>query len=121
MNRNKKYYSIGSRTLLVFSKPAILITEAIKRRWRWSESISLRTAGLSPSEAEWEREWQDSIVAASAEPRPHQPSAAPHYAGLEQLHVFALAHVMKRPVIVFADVALRVSPKTRVMEYRQKR
>ncbi|OWR49610.1 OTU domain-containing protein 7B-like isoform X1 [Danaus plexippus] len=84
-----------------------VLTKAIKRRWRWSESISLRTAGLSPSEAEWEREWQDSIVAASAEPRPHQPSAAPHYAGLEQLHVFALAHVMKRPVIVFADVALR--------------
>ncbi|XP_049871404.1 OTU domain-containing protein 7B-like [Pectinophora gossypiella] len=84
------------------------LTNAVKRRWRWSESVSLRSAGLTPSEAEWERDWQDAVRAASAEPRPRPaPSAAPHYAGLEQLHVFALAHVMRRPVIVFADVALR--------------
>ncbi|CAG9117087.1 unnamed protein product [Plutella xylostella] len=83
------------------------VTNAIKRRWRWSESLSLRSAGLTPSEAEWESEWCDAVRAASAEPRPHQPTAAPHYAGLEQLHVFALAHVMRRPVCVFADVALR--------------
>lgn len=84
------------------------LTRAIKRRWRWSESLSLRTAGLTPSETEWERDWHESVLAASAEPRPRpQPTAAPHYVGLEQLHVFALAHVMKRPVIVFADVALR--------------
>ncbi|KAJ2949613.1 hypothetical protein O0L34_g15535 [Tuta absoluta] len=84
------------------------LTSAIKRRWRWSESLSLRSAGLTPSEAEWERDWEESVRAASAEPRPKPDlSAAPHYSGLEQLHVFALAHVMRRPVIVFADVALR--------------
>ncbi|XP_037292324.1 OTU domain-containing protein 7B isoform X2 [Manduca sexta] len=83
------------------------LTKAIKRRWRWSESVSLRSAGLTPSEAEWEREWADAVAAASAEPRAPQPHAAPHYAGLDQLHVFALAHVMRRPVVVFADVALR--------------
>ncbi|XP_028162917.1 OTU domain-containing protein 7B-like isoform X1 [Ostrinia furnacalis] len=88
------------------------LTSAIKRRWRWSESLCLRSAGLTPSEAEWERDWQDAVAAASAEPRPRQPATAapppaPHYAGLEQLHVLALAHVMRRPVIVFADVALR--------------
>lgn len=89
------------------------LTKAIKRRWRWSESLSLRSAGLTPSEAEWEREWADAVRAASAEPHRPQPQcapappAAPHYAGLEQLHVFALAHVMRRPVVVFADVALR--------------
>ncbi|XP_026325997.1 OTU domain-containing protein 7B-like [Hyposmocoma kahamanoa] len=85
-----------------------VLTRAIKRRWRWSESISLRSAGLTPSEAEWERDWEDAVRAASAEPRPRpQENAAPHYVGLEQLHVFALAHVMRRPVVVFADVALR--------------
>ncbi|CAH2049512.1 unnamed protein product, partial [Iphiclides podalirius] len=84
------------------------LTQAIKRRWRWSETLSLRAAGLTPSEAEWEREWRDAVRAASAEPRPRPlPSAAPHYAGLEQLHVFALAHVMRRAVVVLADVALR--------------
>ncbi|XP_050669872.1 OTU domain-containing protein 7B-like [Leptidea sinapis] len=83
------------------------ITKAIRRRWRWSESVCLRAAGLALSEAEWAREWRQSVSAASAEPRPALPSAAPHYAGLEQLHVFALAHVMRRPVVVFADHALR--------------
>ncbi|XP_038221981.1 OTU domain-containing protein 7B-like [Zerene cesonia] len=89
------------------------MTEAIKRRWRWSEGGALRAAGLRLSEGEWAREWRESVRAASAEPRrpqppqPPQPSAAPHYAGLEQLHVLALAHVMRRPVLVFADVALR--------------
>ncbi|XP_052758403.1 OTU domain-containing protein 7B-like isoform X2 [Galleria mellonella] len=85
-----------------------VLTNAIKRRWRWAESASLRSAGLTPSEAEWEREWRDAVAAASAEPRPRPaPAAAPHYAGLDQLHVFALAHVMRRVVVVFADVALR--------------
>ncbi|XP_073959881.1 OTU domain-containing protein 7B-like isoform X2 [Choristoneura fumiferana] len=85
-----------------------VLTNAVKRRWRWSESVSLRSAGLTPTEAEWEADWEDAVRAASAEPRPRPaPTAAPHYSGLEQLHVFALAHVMRRPVIVFADVALR--------------
>ncbi|XP_045501211.1 OTU domain-containing protein 7B-like [Colias croceus] len=83
------------------------LTDAIKRRWRWSESASLRAAGLQLSDSEWAREWRESVRAASAEPRRPQPSAVPHYAGLEQLHVLALAHVMRRPVLVFADVALR--------------
>ncbi|XP_041981075.1 OTU domain-containing protein 7B-like [Aricia agestis] len=83
------------------------LSRAIERRWRWSESQSLRAAGLRLSEAEWRREWADAVRAASAEPRPRAPAAAPHYAALEHLHVFALAHVMRRPVIVFADVALR--------------
>lgn len=97
----------GTKRTFVFLS---IITEAIKRRWRWSEGISLRSAGLTPSEAEWERDWEDAVRAASAEPRPRpQENAAPHYVGLEQLHVFALAHVMRRPVVVFADVALRVS------------
>ncbi|XP_075979421.1 OTU domain-containing protein 7B-like isoform X2 [Anticarsia gemmatalis] len=84
-----------------------VLTNAIKRRWRWSESTSLRSAGLTPSEAEWEREWAGSVAAASPEPARAGPAAAPHYSALEHLHVFALAHVMRRPVIVFADVALR--------------
>ncbi|CAH0587943.1 unnamed protein product [Chrysodeixis includens] len=84
-----------------------VLTNAIKRRWRWSEGISLRSAGLTPSEAEWEREWAQCVVAASPEPARAVAAAAPHYAALEHLHVFALAHVMRRPVIVFADVALR--------------
>nr|XP_021201104.2 OTU domain-containing protein 7B isoform X1 [Helicoverpa armigera]XP_049702246.1 OTU domain-containing protein 7B isoform X1 [Helicoverpa armigera]XP_049702247.1 OTU domain-containing protein 7B isoform X1 [Helicoverpa armigera]XP_049702248.1 OTU domain-containing protein 7B isoform X1 [Helicoverpa armigera] len=84
-----------------------VLTNAIKRRWRWSESISLRSAGLTPSEAEWEHEWAQCVTAASPEPARATPAAAPHYAALEHLHVFALAHVMRRPVIVFADVALR--------------
>ncbi|GBP06747.1 OTU domain-containing protein 7B [Eumeta japonica] len=100
--------ALRARIQAVLSGEAGLpLMKALKRRWRWSEAASLRSAGLRPSEAEWEREWADAVRAASAEPRHHLPAAAPYYAGLEQLHVLALAHAMKRPVIVFADVALR--------------
>ncbi|CAK1581200.1 unnamed protein product [Parnassius mnemosyne] len=84
------------------------LTEALRRRWRWCEAGALRGAGLAPSEAEWAREWADAVRAASAEPRARpQPGAAPHYAALDALHVLALAHVMRRPLLVYADVALR--------------
>ncbi|CAG5059347.1 unnamed protein product [Parnassius apollo] len=84
------------------------LTEALRRRWRWCEAGALRSAGLAPSEAEWAREWEDAVRAASAEPRARpQPGAAPHYAALDALHVLALAHVMRRPLLVYADVALR--------------
>ncbi|XP_028026025.1 OTU domain-containing protein 7B-like [Bombyx mandarina] len=83
------------------------ITNAIRRRWRWSESASLCAAGLVPSEGEWAREWREAVAAAAPTPRAPHPQHAPHYTGLDALHVLALAHVMRRPVLVFADVALR--------------
>ncbi|VVC98489.1 unnamed protein product [Leptidea sinapis] len=96
-------YGFHDRLLALRTKVQALLCgeegDDITSELMWCSSVCLRAAGLALSEAEWAREWRQSVSAASAEPRPALPSAAPHYAGLEQLHVFALAHVMRRPVV----------------------
>lgn len=58
-------------------------------------------SGLVLSPSEWEAEW--SALVARAAPANHS---------LEEVHVFALAHTLRRPIIVIADVLLRVSIRT---------
>ncbi|XP_078600682.1 OTU domain-containing protein 7B-like [Branchiostoma floridae x Branchiostoma japonicum] len=103
---------------------------ALKRRWRFHQTEENKEAGLVYSEEEWEREWQDLLKLASAEPR-HRPgsmggggggsSTNSHletvseddaglcYESLESFHVFVLALVLRRPVIIVADTVLRDS------------
>lgn len=38
-----------------------------------------------------------------------EPSDEPVYESLEEFHVFVLAHVLRRPVVVVADTMLRDS------------
>lgn len=82
------------------------LADALQRRWRWAESAQLARAGLRPSTEEWRAEWRAAVAAASPEPRA-AGATAPAYHGLDELHVLALAHVMRRPIIVFADLVLR--------------
>ena len=74
------------------------------------EQRNKKSGGLVYSEAEWEREWQDVVRFASCEER--KTNDAPHashsyYESLEEIHVFALAHVLRRPIVVLADSYLR--------------
>ena len=100
---------------------------AFYRRWRWQSSIQNKEAGLILCEEEWEREWQSLLKMASTEPRVrahvdnHKSSLnggkkvevleedmEPHvYESLEEIHILALAHVIKRPIIVIADTMLK--------------
>ena len=41
------------------------------------------------------------------------------YESLEEIHVLALAHVLRRPIIVVADTILRVSEQPRFALYNQ--
>ncbi|CAM9231009.1 unnamed protein product, partial [Lampetra fluviatilis] len=72
-------------------------------------------SGLVFSDEEWEREWEELLQLASSEPRGSSLSAPrgegedPVYESLEEFHVFALTHVLKRPIIVIADTVLRDS------------
>lgn len=98
------------------------------RRWRWQTSMQNKAAGLILCDDEWEREWQSLLKMASTEPRvrahaePVKSSLAggkktdhlpeenmePHvYESLEEVHILALAHVLKRPIIVIADTMLK--------------
>ncbi|KAI1301915.1 OTU domain-containing protein 7B [Halotydeus destructor] len=100
--------------------------EAFYRRWRWQSSQQNREAGLVLCEDEWQKEWETLLRMASTEPRirasTDNPKGAlsggkkesppdelpPHiYESLEEIHILALAHVLKRPIIVIADTMLK--------------
>lgn len=97
--------------------------QAIYRRWRWQAAAQNSQSGLGLTEAEWEEEWNSVLRLASAEPRatPHATTKRrsrlstvsvdddldPLYESLEEVHVLALAHVLRRPIIVVADTVLK--------------
>ncbi|XP_067090831.1 OTU domain-containing protein 7A [Osmerus mordax] len=94
--------------------------EALKRRWRWQQTQQNKESGLVYTEEEWEREWNELLKLASSEPRSHlsrngnttggvDNSEEPVYESLEEFHVFVLAHVLRRPIVVVADTMLRDS------------
>ncbi|KAF0031757.1 hypothetical protein F2P81_016312 [Scophthalmus maximus] len=85
--------------------------EALKRRWRWQQTQQNK-------EEEWQKEWNELLKLASSEPRIHystnctngaESSDEPVYESLEEFHVFVLAHVLRRPIVVVADTMLRDS------------
>ncbi|XP_027653885.1 OTU domain-containing protein 7A isoform X4 [Falco biarmicus] len=94
--------------------------EALKRRWRWQQTQQNKESGLVYTEEEWEREWNELLKLASSEPRTHfsknggtgggvDNSEDPVYESLEEFHVFVLAHILRRPIVVVADTMLRDS------------
>ncbi|XP_077174511.1 OTU domain-containing protein 7A isoform X2 [Paroedura picta] len=94
--------------------------EALKRRWRWQQTQQNKESGLVYTEEEWEREWHELLKLASSEPRTHfsknggtgggvENSEDPVYESLEEFHVFVLAHILRRPIVVVADTMLRDS------------
>ncbi|NWW07851.1 OTU7B protein, partial [Oreocharis arfaki] len=94
--------------------------EALRRRWRWQQMQQNKESGLVYTEEEWQKEWNELIKLASSEPRVHygtngsgcggvESSEEPVYESLEEFHVFVLAHVLKRPIVVVADTMLRDS------------
>ncbi|CAH1783090.1 unnamed protein product [Owenia fusiformis] len=59
-------------------------------RWKEYESMQAQSLHFSLAESQWQEDWAVLLSLAS------QPGAA-----LEQLHIFALAHILRRPVIVY--------------------
>lgn len=59
-------------------------------RWKEYESSHASFLQYSLEEAQWEDDWS-SLVALAAQPG----------SSLEQLHVFALAHILRRPILVY--------------------
>lgn len=59
-------------------------------RWKEYEASHASFLQYSLDEGQWEEDWSSLISLAS------QPGTS-----LEQLHVFALAHILRRPIIVY--------------------
>lgn len=92
--------------------------DALRRRWRWQQTQQNKESGLVYTEEEWQKEWNELLKLASSEPRIHystngtngaESTEEPVYESLEEFHVFVLAHVLKRPIVVVADTMLRDS------------
>ncbi|XP_046581569.1 LOW QUALITY PROTEIN: uncharacterized protein LOC124289014 [Haliotis rubra] len=97
------------------------------RRWRWQQTLSNKESGLVLSEEEWQAEWDNLLKLSSPTPRTFPEttkrtsccdSPVTHgstscdpvvYESLEEFHVFVLAHVLQRPIIVVADTVLKDS------------
>lgn len=99
--------------------------DALWRRWRFQQTRLNKQAGLVYSETEWIKEWEEIVAIASPEPRKtskgcsrrrsvimdksneNQFEDSATYESLEEIHVLALAHVLKRTIVVVADTMLR--------------
>ena len=97
-----------------------LLTESrekagIQSRWRYQTQLRNNEAGgLTFSEEEWSFEWSEVVRIATNRPRTdaaiqqqRKSSLRLSYEYLEEIHIFALAHVTQRPIIVIADTTLK--------------
>lgn len=80
---------------LIYSQKIVLVVVWALRysfypRWKEYESSHASFLQYSLEEAQWEDDWS-SLVALAAQPG----------SSLEQLHVFALAHILRRPILVY--------------------
>ena len=104
------------------------LREVLWRRWRFQQTRINKEAGLVFSETEWAKEWDEIVALASAEPRSNKNGGRRRsmvfekqtslstadsidgnatYDSLEEIHVLALAYVLRRPIIVISDIVLR--------------
>jgi OTU domain-containing protein 7 len=122
------------RTALCQTLTESNVKEAFQRRWRYHQSQINKQSGLIYSEEEWNIEWNSLLKLASPQPRCTasasdqqqqrlmlsesglgggmtvdltSSSSEVFYESLEELHVFVLSHVLRRPIIIVADTILK--------------
>lgn len=59
-------------------------------RWKEAETLQANLLQFSLDETQWQEDWAMLLSLAS------QPGSA-----LEQMHIFTLAHILRRPIIVY--------------------
>ncbi|XP_051880561.1 tumor necrosis factor alpha-induced protein 3 isoform X2 [Pristis pectinata] len=82
-------------------------TRNFKLRWQ-IESVRLQefeATGLRYDTKNWEEEWKKVVKMASVTSNSDQRGLS--YDSLEEIHIFVLANILRRPIIVIADRVLR--------------
>lgn len=82
-----------------------------KERWKYQETIWHEEDGFALNDAEWTQEWETMVYLASAEVST-SPNKLP-LRSLEMIHIFALANMNKRPIIVIAKKRHHTNTKQR--------
>ena len=89
--------------------------QGIQRRWKYHTQLRNDDIDLTFSADEWDFEWRDVVRIATNQPRQQRVTASLKryssirlsYESLEEIHVFALAHVLRRAVIVISDCTVK--------------
>lgn len=127
-------WGIHDRQLILRKALYMQLTEShvkdnLYRRWRWQQTNVNKQSGLVFSESEWKAEWENVLRLSSPSPRGLPDTSVTNYhsccdspvtnsstsvssdpvvyESLEEFHVFVLAHVLQRPIIVVADTVLK--------------
>eukprot|EP00058_Branchiostoma_floridae_P000833 XP_002586321.1 hypothetical protein BRAFLDRAFT_132229 [Branchiostoma floridae] len=88
-------------------KPTMVadMTEDMKRRWNRSCKAHNQHVDLEYASLEWRHEWN--IVVSMTDPTPNPPEANDlPYKSLEEFHIFVLANLLRRPIIILAEDVL---------------
>lgn len=92
------------------------------RRWKWEQMCQNKKLNLIYSDEEWSNEWNALLKLSSYKPRVSLEGIAQkdsvnlvnqdgqvYFESLEEFHVFLLAHILQRPIIIVADTMLHDS------------
>eukprot|EP00117_Sycon_ciliatum_P003128 scpid14432/ scgid0394/ OTU domain-containing protein 7B; Cellular zinc finger anti-NF-kappa-B protein; Zinc finger A20 domain-containing protein 1; Zinc finger protein Cezanne len=78
---------------------------SIHRRWLWqANNHNMESCGgFSLTSDQWAGEWKSVLEFCSSEDNSRQNDGSPVYHPLEEIHIFALSQVLRRPIVVLAD------------------
>ena len=78
------------------------------RRWKAEEERQIlnQLGGYQRTEEQWNREWEEHIRHVSQNEFPFGPNGA-QFGSLEEIHIFVLANILRRTIIVMSDDTLR--------------
>jgi OTU domain-containing protein 7 len=103
---NREQCPVHSSTVFLRSRSALkkAMSGALEPKFRRRWQVAMKLTEEAPSK--WSSRWDDLQRQTSLTPT-LQKSGATKFEFLEQMHVFALAHILRRPILVYADGCIR--------------
>ena len=74
----------------------------LRKRWKYTRDLENRQMGIQLKEHQWQGEWQTMVDQAST-----NISQGKSLESLEDFHIFVLANVLRRPIVVYAAPKLQ--------------